>query len=59
MERTIVDTFRCLSIETGIKALRMAIKKNGKNKIDIQKIIQYAKILKVKIDPFILSETTI
>jgi predicted transcriptional regulator of viral defense system len=59
IERTIVDTFRYLSIETGIKALRMALQKKGKKKIDIQKIRKYAQTLKVKIEPFILSETTI
>lgn len=59
MERTIIDTFRYLSKEIGIKALRMAMRKNGNEKLDIKKINLYSAALKVKIDPFILAETTV
>lgn len=57
-ERTIVDTFRFLSIETGIKALRKGFSLTGKEKLRIEKLRQYAKILRVKIDPYILGVTT-
>lgn len=57
-ERTIVDAFRQLGIETAVKALRMAVKQKGKNKINLTKLQGYAKKLRVKIDPYILSVTT-
>lgn len=56
-ERTIVDSFRYLSRETAIKALRMGLK--GRSKIDLQKTQRYAKTLRVKIDSYLLAETTI
>jgi len=58
-ERTIIDTFKYLSKETAIKALRFGLKKRGPNKIDLQKIQEYAKILRVKIEPYLLAETTV
>ncbi len=57
-ERTIVDSFRYLPIEVAIKALRMAFAKHGKERIDPEKIVKYAKALRVKIEPYILAVTT-
>jgi len=53
-ERTIVDAFRFLSIETAIKALRNALALTGKKKINIAKLRKYAKILRVKIEPYLI-----
>ncbi len=57
-ERTIVDAFRYLSKEIAVKALKKAITKKGKEKIDIEKLRKYAEKLHVKIIPFIMVLTT-
>lgn len=58
-ERTIVDAFRYLSIETAIKALKFAVAKLGKERIDVRKITSYAEKLRVrKIMPYLISVTT-
>jgi predicted transcriptional regulator of viral defense system len=57
-ERTIVDSFRYLGAETALKALRAAIARKGDEKIDLKKLRQYAKILRVNIDPYLLMVTT-
>jgi len=57
-ERTIVDSFRYLGRETALKALKAALTKRGSEKIDLEKIRKYAKILHVKIEPYILAVTT-
>lgn len=57
-ERTIVDAFRFLSIETALKALRKALSLSGKEKINIEKLTKYSKILRVKIAPYLLGLTT-
>lgn len=57
-ERTIVDAFRLLSRETAIKALKSAIVKGGKNRIDLIKLEAYAKKLQVDIAPYLMSITT-
>lgn len=57
-ERTIVDAFRLLSIEIAIKALKKGIVSGRKNKIDLKKIENYARILRVNITPYLLSITT-
>lgn len=56
-ERTIVDAFRFLSIETAIKALRNGLLLKGKEKINIEKMRNYSRILRVNIDPYILGAT--
>jgi predicted transcriptional regulator of viral defense system len=56
-ERTIVDSFRYLGRETALKALKMALKKRGTEKIDIEKIRKYAKQLRIKIEPFLMVMT--
>jgi predicted transcriptional regulator of viral defense system len=57
-ERTIVDAFRLLSRETAIKALKAAIAKGGKNRLDLIKLEAYAKKLRFDIAPYLLSVTT-
>jgi hypothetical protein len=55
---TIIDAFRLLSRETAIKALRAAIAKGGKNRLDFVKLEAYAKELRFDITPYLLSVTT-
>ena len=57
-ERTIIDAFRRLSRETAIKALKFALKKGGKEKIDLVKLQKYAKKLRTPIEPYLLAVTT-
>jgi predicted transcriptional regulator of viral defense system len=57
-ERTIVDSFRYLSVETAIKALRMGLTKRGVDKINLEKLQKYAKALRVDIRPYLLAVTT-
>ena len=57
-ERTIIDAFRLLSRETAIKALKAAIAKGGKNRIDLVKLQEYAKKLRFNITSFLMSVTT-
>lgn len=54
-ERTIVDAFRLLSRETAIKALKTAITKGGKNRLDLIQLEAYAKKLKIDIAPYLMS----
>jgi len=56
-ERTIIDAFRYLTLEIGIKALRSAITQK-RQKLDIRKLQQYAKKFRVHIDPYIITVTT-
>jgi len=57
-ERTIVDAFRLLSRETAIKALKSAVAKGGKNRIDLIKLEAYAKKFQIDIAPYLMSVTT-
>lgn len=57
-ERTILDAFRFLDKEVAIKALKMALRKKGEAKLDLEKLVKYAKALRVKIEPYILAVTT-
>jgi predicted transcriptional regulator of viral defense system len=57
-ERTIIDAFRLLSRETAIKALKMALTKSGKNRLDLKKLEAYAKRLRFNIAPYLLSVVT-
>lgn len=52
-ERTIVDSFRYLSKNTAIKALRRYLKRSRKDKPDIQKLTKYAKLLRADIGSYI------
>ena len=53
-ERCIIDSFRFLSRETAIKALKMALSKE----IDIEKMLKYGKIMRTNIQSFLLTATT-
>ena len=57
-ERTIVDSFRFLSSEISIKALKKGLKGSDSNKISIKKLQQYAKKQHINITPYILAVTT-
>ncbi len=57
-ERTIIDAFRLLSRETAIKALKVAVAKGGKDRINFIKLEEYAKKLQFDITPYLLSITT-
>ena len=57
-ERTIVDSFRLLSTEVSIKALKAGLKESGANKISIKKLQQYARKQHINITPYILAITT-
>ena len=56
-ERTIVDAFRLLSREIAIKALKTALAKGGKNRLDLVKLEAYARKLRFDIAPYLLSVT--
>ncbi len=58
VERTILDAFRYLGVEIGVKALKAALVKSGKDKLDLKKLQKYAKELRVKIAPYIMAVTT-
>ncbi|NNM43830.1 MAG: hypothetical protein HKM07_05760 [Chlamydiae bacterium] len=60
VERTIVDSFRLLSREVAIKALKMAssYRGKGKKKLDLIKLQKYAKKLRFDITPYLLTVTT-
>jgi predicted transcriptional regulator of viral defense system len=57
-ERSIIDAFRLLSLETAIKALKFALAKKGNNRIDLVKLQEYARRLRVNITPYLMSITT-
>ena len=57
-ERTVVDSFRLLSLETAIKALKMALSKKGSLQLDLQKLQDYAKKLKINITPYLITAMT-
>ncbi len=57
-ERTIVDAFRYLSIEIAIKALKRALTKSKKEKINMEKLSSYAHVLRVNITTYIMAMTT-
>jgi len=57
-ERTIIDSFRLLSRETAIKALKMALSKKGGERLDLRKLQSYAKKLRFNINPYLLTATT-
>lgn len=56
-ERAIVDAFRYLSKEIALKALRQYFTLTD-IKPDLKKLIEYASILRININPYILSYTT-
>lgn len=56
-ERTIVDAFRYLDKETSLKALQRYLNTQGENKPDIDKLLKYAKRLRVDLKPYISAFT--
>lgn len=57
-ERTVIDSFRYLSKEIAIKALQTYLHQPGSAKPNLNKLLKYAKILRVDIYPFIMALTT-
>jgi predicted transcriptional regulator of viral defense system len=57
-ERTIVDAFRYLGNEAAIKALKIALEQKGANRLQLTKLQDYAKALKVNLAPYLLAMTT-
>lgn len=56
-ERTILDSFRYLSKETALKALKMGLEQTREKRIDIIKLRSYAKRMKINIDSYLLALT--
>lgn len=56
-ERTIVDSFRFLSLEVAIKAIQLYLKPSS-YRVNLPKLSKYAKALRVNIDQYILALTT-
>lgn len=56
-ERTVVDAFRYLSIEIAIKALQSYLHSTSQNKPNLDKLLSYAKTLRVNLEPYILALT--
>jgi predicted transcriptional regulator of viral defense system len=56
-ERTIVDAFRYLDKETALKALQAYLKAGKDEKPDIDKLLRYAKTLRVDLTSYILAFT--
>ena len=57
-ERTVVDSFRYLSKEIAIKVFQTYLRQTGSAKPDLNKLLKYAKTLRVDIQPFIMALTT-
>ncbi|MEM7175986.1 MAG: type IV toxin-antitoxin system AbiEi family antitoxin domain-containing protein [Chlamydiota bacterium] len=57
-ERTVIDAFRYLSEEVAIKALQAYLHQAFDYKPDLNKLIAYAKQLRIDIHPYIKSLTT-
>jgi predicted transcriptional regulator of viral defense system len=56
-ERTIVDAFRYLDKEIALKALQTYLKSGKEKKPDIDKLLRYAKRLRVDLTPYISAFT--
>ena len=56
-ERTIVDAFRYLDKETALKALKTYLQANKGGKPNINKLLRYAKKLRIDLNPYILAFT--
>ncbi len=57
-ERTVVDAFRYLSREVAIKALQAYLDQENSDKPNLNKLMKYAKLLRVDIHPYIMALTT-
>ncbi len=56
-ERTVADSFRHLDKETSLKALQSYLKASNDRKPDIDKLLKYAKKLRVDLTPYISAFT--
>lgn len=56
-ERTVVDSFRYLDRETALKALQAYLKADKERKPNIDKLLRYAKKLRVDLHPYISAFT--
>lgn len=56
-ERTVVDAFRYLSHEVAIKALQEYLKQRKPLRPNLEKLLKYAKTLRVNIYPYIMALT--
>ena len=56
-ERTVIDSFRHLSKEIAIKALQSYLRQSGSAKPNLNKLMKYAKTLRVDIHPYIMALT--
>lgn len=52
-ERTVVDAFRYLDKETALKALQTYLKTTKERRPDIDKLLKYAKKLRIDLSPYI------
>lgn len=57
-ERTIIDSFRLLSRETAIKALKMALSSRATARLDLKKLQAYGKTLRFNITPYLITVMT-
>lgn len=57
-ERTVIDSFRYLSIEIAIKALKAYLQSTKDHQPDFNKLSKYGRILRKDITPYILALTT-
>lgn len=57
-ERTIIDAFKYLSKEIAIKALKIALTKRKKDKINLETLRSYANALRVNISAYLMAMTT-
>jgi predicted transcriptional regulator of viral defense system len=57
-ERCIIDAFRLLSKETAIKSLKMGLELPKDEKINLVKLQDYAKKLRVNISPYLIAMIT-
>ncbi len=54
-ERTLIDSFRLLGRETALKALKIALSKRGKDRIDLVRLEDYSQRLRFDISPYLQS----
>jgi hypothetical protein len=57
-ERTVVDAFRHLSHEIALKALQEYLKQREPFRPNLDKLLKYAKSLRVNIYPYVMALTT-
>lgn len=56
-ERTVIDAFRYLDKEIALKALKIYLKVSEERKPDINKLLRYAKKLRIDLTPYISAFT--